>query len=114
MPKNDKTNPTELNLGDTPSSATTPAAPPVEAPPIPEAPPILSASSPENFKPFKIRLAGNKDNLNIRAGPSIDTEKIDHIEAKDRGTYTIVAVENGYGKLEDGRGYISLQYTKPG
>ena len=50
------------------------------------------------------------DVLNIRKGPGTNYAITGSI--KDRGKYTIVAEQNGFGKLKSGAGWISLNYTK--
>ena len=48
--------------------------------------------------------------LNIRKGPGTNYAIIGSI--KDRGKYTIIAEQNGFGKLKSGAGWIALSYTK--
>lgn len=47
--------------------------------------------------------------LNIRSGPSTSYKIVGTI--RDKGIYTIVEVNNGWGKLESNLGWISLAYT---
>ena len=47
--------------------------------------------------------------LNIRSGPGTNYKIVGTI--RDRGTYTITEVSNGWGKLKSGAGWISLSYT---
>ena len=48
--------------------------------------------------------------LNIRKGPSTNYPVVGQI--KDRGKYTIMEVQNGFGRLKSGAGWISMKYTK--
>lgn len=48
--------------------------------------------------------------LNIRKGPGTNYAIIGCI--RDKGTYTIVEEKNGWGRLKNGAGWISLSYTK--
>ena len=48
--------------------------------------------------------------LNIRKGPSTKSGISGCI--KDKGVYTIIQEENGWGKLKSGAGWICLAYTK--
>lgn len=48
--------------------------------------------------------------LNIRKGPGTNYAITGCI--KDKGRYTIIATQNGWGKLKSGAGWISLSYTK--
>lgn len=57
---------------------------------------------------FKVKVM--IPDLNIRAGAG--THNAVNGMITDYGVYTIVAVENGWGKLKSGRGWISLDYTK--
>lgn len=50
------------------------------------------------------------DALNIRKGPGTSYAVTGCI--KDKGKYTIVEEQNGWGKLKSGAGWISLSYTK--
>ena len=47
--------------------------------------------------------------LNIRKGPGTNYEIVGQI--RDRGIYTIVKEQNGWGFLKSGQGWISLSYT---
>ena len=75
---------------------------------------IVSESSIENniissaFKPYKIRVT--VDALNIRKGPSAETDLIGVI--RDRGLYTIVDQSKNWGKLKSNAGWICLDYTE--
>ncbi len=48
--------------------------------------------------------------LNVRSGPGTGYKVTMTIQ--DQGTYTIVAEQDGWGKLKSGAGWISLAYTK--
>lgn len=48
-------------------------------------------------------------NLALRVGPGKDFEKIGLAEA---GQTLIERVENGYGKLADGSGWVSMDYVR--
>lgn len=52
------------------------------------------------------------DSLNIRKGPGVGYDVVEEIT--DHGAYTVVEVENGWGKLASGKGWISLKgnYTE--
>lgn len=75
----------------------------------------------EAWRAFKSALAETANNssfgikincsaLNIRAGVGIDYRITGVI--RDRKTYTIVEVKNGWGKLKSGLGWINLRYTE--
>lgn len=53
--------------------------------------------------PFKVRV--KIDNLLIRKKPSKSADKVRIIE---KGIFTITEINNGYGKLKSGIGWISL------
>ncbi|AXF52509.1 MAG: PGRP protein [Caudoviricetes sp.] len=57
---------------------------------------------------YKVKITA--DVLNIRSGPGTNYKVVGAI--KDKGTYTIVSEQNGFGKLASGAGYISLSYAK--
>ncbi len=76
---------------------------------------VVKESSIENastntttFKSYMVKVTA--DALNIRKGPGTNHAITGCIT--DRGTYTIVAEDNGWGKLKSGAGWISLNYTK--
>lgn len=50
--------------------------------------------------------------LNIRKEPNTSSTIVGKLAYNDPNVYTIVEVKNGWGKLSDGRGWISLTYTK--
>lgn len=59
------------------------------------------------FKSYKVKVV--TDALNIRAGAGTNY-KINGV-ITNRGVYTIVAEQNGWGKLKSGAGWISLDYV---
>ena len=62
----------------------------------------------EEFKPYLVKVTASA--LNIRKGAGTSYPVVGCIG--DKGTYTIVAEDNGWGKLKSGAGWISLAYTK--
>ena len=50
------------------------------------------------------------DSLNIRKGPSVSYSVVGEIGKGE--AYTIVATQNGWGKLKSGVGWINLSYTQ--
>ena len=69
---------------------------------------LIPAPAPAKI-PYIVRITAN--NLNIRSGPGTSYSIVGTI--KDRGLYTIIDEENGWGKLKSGAGWISLKYTTP-
>lgn len=63
---------------------------------------------PTPMKPYLIKVTA--DELNIRSGPGISYRVLGSI--KDKGVYTIIEENNGWGKLKSKVGWISLYYTK--
>ena len=61
-----------------------------------------------NSFPYKVKVTA--DSLNIRTGASTSFKVVGSIN--DNGIYTIVAEQNGWGKLKSGAGWIHLGYTK--
>lgn len=59
------------------------------------------------FTPYRVRVT--TDGLNYRSGPSTQY-KVNGV-ITDRGVYTIVEENNGWGKLKSGAGWISLAFT---
>ena len=57
---------------------------------------------------FKVRVT--VDSLNYRAGAGVQYKINGAIT--DRGVYTIVDQQDGWGKLKSGAGWINLKYTK--
>ena len=62
----------------------------------------------EEFKSYSVRVTSAA--LNVRSGPGMNYGINTCI--RDKGTYTIVAESNGWGKLKPGAGWINLDYTK--
>ena len=62
----------------------------------------------EGFKPYLVKVSASA--LNIRKGAGTSYPVVGCIG--DKGIYTIVAEDNGWGKLKSGAGWISLAYTK--
>jgi len=56
----------------------------------------------------KVKVTCN--DLNVRKGPGTKYGVSTHI--KDKGIYTIVEEQNGWGKLKSGAGWIYLKYTE--
>lgn len=48
-------------------------------------------------------------NLALRIGPGKDYEKIGIAPA---GLTSIIEIENGFGRLEDGSGWVCMDYTR--
>ena len=63
---------------------------------------------PDTFNPYIIKITASA--LNIRKGPGTSYPIAGVI--RDRGKYTIVEEQNGFGKLKSGIGWISLKYTQ--
>lgn len=61
-----------------------------------------------NFEPYIVQITA--DVLNIRAGAS--TKHKITAQTKKFDLHTIIAEANGWGKLKNGAGWISLKYTK--
>lgn len=61
-----------------------------------------------NFEPYIVQVTADK--LNIRAGAGTKYKIVSQLNKFD--LYTIVAEVNGWGKLKNGSGWISLEYTK--
>lgn len=59
-------------------------------------------------KSYMVRVTA--DALNIRKGPGTNYAIVGCIT--DKGSYTIIEENNGFGKLKSGTGWISLGYTK--
>lgn len=62
---------------------------------------------------FKVKVANVSvgDVLNIRKEPNADSVKTGTLAYNDPNKYTIVEVQNGWGKLKSGIGWINLDYT---
>lgn len=69
-----------------------------------------SSGSSSSSGSFTIKVTDPE--LNIRKGPGVSYDVTGCI--KDKGTYTIVDVKNGWGKLKSGAGWINLKYTTYG
>lgn len=61
-----------------------------------------------DFEPYVVRLTAIA--LNVRTGPS--TQYPVAMVIRGGGAFTIVAEENGFGKLKSGAGWIMLQHTE--
>jgi len=70
--------------------------------------PKPETAKPAAFTPYLVRITANKLNVRASAGAHY---KINTAVTKG-GVYTIVAEQNGWGKLKSGAGWISLYYTK--
>ncbi len=57
--------------------------------------------------PYMVKI--NVDSLNVRAGAGAQYKINDKIT--DRGVYTIIKEQNGWGFLKSAKGWISLKYT---
>ena len=61
----------------------------------------------ENSVNYTVKI--NTDDLNVRSGPGTIYSIVTSI--KDKGIYTIVSEQDGWGKLKSGIGWINLKYT---
>lgn len=63
--------------------------------------------------PYFIRVANvpEGDVLNIRKEPNANAAKTDELAYNNPNKFTIVAEQNGWGKLKSGIGWINLKYT---
>lgn len=61
----------------------------------------------KTFAPYIVRVTA--DALNIRKGPGTNYDVAGCI--RDKGSYTIVDEQDGWGRLKSGAGWISLAYT---
>lgn len=68
---------------------------------------ITKENSVPKFKEYMVKVTASA--LNIRKGPSTDYTVVGCI--RDKGTYTIVEEESGWGRLKSGIGWICLDYT---
>lgn len=57
---------------------------------------------------YKVKVTA--DLLNVRKGPGTDYAVVTTVKKSD--VYTIIDVQNGWGKLKSGAGWISLKYTQ--
>lgn len=71
-----------------------------------EKPKNENQEKPKDFKTVKVTC----NDLNIRAGAGTKYKKVGHIT--DKGVYTIIEEQNGWGKLKSGAGWIYLKYTR--
>lgn len=68
----------------------------------------INASTVTTAAEYKVKITVGA--LRIRAGAGTNT-KVNGV-IRDKGVYTIVEEQNGWGKLKSGAGWISLNYTK--
>ena len=61
----------------------------------------------KTFEPYIVRVTAGA--LNIRKGPGTNYDVAGCI--RDKGSYTIVDEQDGWGRLKSGAGWISLAYT---
>lgn len=64
--------------------------------------------------PYQVKVANvaKGDVLWIRKTPSAQAASTGSLKYNDNNVYTIVAEQNGWGKLKSGIGWINLRYTK--
>lgn len=67
----------------------------------------LGTQAVSEFKPYLVKVTA--DVLNVRQGAGTNFNVVTTI--KENQVYTIVAENNGWGKLKSGVGWISLKYT---
>ena len=67
----------------------------------------ISEPTKDSF-PYIVQITIN--DLNIRKGPGVNYPITGLI--KDKGKYTIMEEQNGFGRLKSGAGWISLEYTQ--
>ena len=70
--------------------------------------PVVQQPTTNNGFPYVVQITANV--LNIRKGPGTNYPVVGQI--KDKGKYTIMEVQNGFGRLKSGAGYISMKYTQ--
>ena len=70
--------------------------------------PTAPAQAPATFEPYLVRIIASI--LNVRKGPGTTYAITTQIRKGE--VYTIVAEENGWGKLKSGAGWIYLGYTE--
>ena len=61
----------------------------------------------KTFAPYIVRVTA--DALNIRKGPGTNYDVAGCV--RDKGSYTIIGEQDGWGRLKSGAGWISLAYT---
>lgn len=66
------------------------------------------ATKTEEFKSYMVKVTSPA--LNVRSGPGMTYGTVSCI--RDKGDYTIIEENNGWGKLETEIGWINLNYTK--
>ena len=69
--------------------------------------PIVEQTQSKSEFPYIVQVIASA--LNIRKGPGTNYPVVGQI--KDRGKYTITEVQNGFGHLKSGAGWISMKYT---
>lgn len=67
--------------------------------------PVVEKKEPIRPKKYIITV----DNLALRVGPGTDYEKLG---LADAGLTLITEIKNGYGKLADGSGWVSMSYVR--
>lgn len=69
---------------------------------------------PDTDVPFLAKVANVSEGsvLHIRSYASSNAEIVGYLQWNDHNLYTIVEVQNGWGKLKSGLGWIYLQYTE--
>lgn len=60
------------------------------------------------FEPYLVKITASV--LNVRSGPSTTYKVVTTVKRNE--IYTIIAENNGWGKLKSGAGWISLKYTQ--
>lgn len=73
-------------------------------------PPLQSPVPPVTTETTDFEVKVDVGALNIRGGPG--TEHAIRGVIRDRGVYTIIEENNGWGRLKSGLGWISLQHTR--
>lgn len=61
----------------------------------------------EEFEPYKVKVTASK--LNVRSGPSL-AKTVKTVVAKDT-QLVLVYAKDGWGKIENGVGWVSLEYV---
>ena len=72
------------------------------------APPVTNPTPPPSNNAHTVEIVNNA--IYVLDGPSPDNGVVQTIYKGE--VYTIVSVQNGYGKLKSGAGWINLKYTK--
>ena len=68
---------------------------------------VSQIETPKSEFPYIVQITASV--LNIRKGPGTNYPVVGQI--KDKGKYTIMEVQNGFGRLKSGAGWISMKYT---